>query len=354
MDGNETIMTPRAEAIAPTSAAGEEFIPVIDVGPFLLGEPGALARTAREIAFALHNIGFFYIVNHGVAPVLVDRVLAATKAFHDLPAADKQAIRVNRDQAGFVPMKTSMNTTSGVERNTAPNVVELFLAHRDRAPDEPAVLAGRRFQGLNQWPATEPMPGFREIVNAWHDAMLALGRRLLPLYATALGMPAGHFFRYFRDPQTIVRMARYPVPDKVEENQFGSAPHGDLGFLTMLPEARVPGLEIRMPSGRWMPEPIVARAFLVNAGETLRRMSNHRFLATPHRVVTSTGADRYQVAFFFNPDYDAIIEVLPSCVDARHPARDEPIRFEDLAIRYIESTYSAIHKAPQQAPQAAE
>jgi isopenicillin N synthase-like dioxygenase len=349
MTADGSRMTPRADTIAASAKAGDEFIPVIDVGPFLTGESGALERIAGEIRFALENIGFFYIVNHGVPAVLSDRILSATQAFHALPMDEKLAIRVNRDQAGFVPMKTSMNTTSGVEKNSAPNLVEIFLAHRDRTADEPAVREGRRFQGLNQWPARTPMPGFREIVNAYHDTMQGLGRRLLPLYAVALGMPSGHFYRYFRDPQSIVRMAMYPVPETVEANQFGSAPHGDLGFLTMLPEARVPGLEIKMPSGRWMPEPVVPGAFLVNAGETLRRLSNHRFLATPHRVVTSTGADRYQVAFFFNPDYDAVIEVLPSCIDADHPARDEPMRFEDLAVRYIESTYSAIHKAPQAA-----
>ena len=349
MSAADIMITPRAGTIGATPQAGDEFIPVIDIGPFLSGEPGALDRVAGEVAFALRNIGFFYIVNHGVPPLLVDRILDATRAFHDLPEADKLAIRVNRDQAGFVPMKTSMNTSSGVEKNTAPNVVELFLVHRDRTADEPAVREGRRFQGLNQWPGRSPVAGFREIVNAYHDTMQALGRRLLPIYATAFGMPSGHFYRYFRDPQTILRMAKYSVPETVVENQHGSAPHTDLGFLTMLPEARVPGLEIRMPSGRWMPEPVVPGAFLVNSGETLRRLTNHRFLATPHRVVTATDVDRYQVAFFFNPDYDAMIEVLPSCIDAEHPARDAPIRFEDLAVRYIESTYAAIHKAQEAA-----
>jgi len=349
MSSEDGLLNPRAETIGAMAKPGDEFIPVIDVGPFLDGEPGALGRLAKEVAFALTNIGFFYMVNHRVPTDLVDRILTATAAFHDLPADDKLAIRVNRDQAGFVPMKTSMNTTSGVEKNTAPNVVELFLVHRDRTADEPAVLEQRRFQGLNQWPAQDPMVGFHEIVNAYHDTMQALGRRLLPIYASALGMPPGFFYRFFRDPQSILRMAKYPVPDAVEENQNGAAPHGDLGFLTMLPEARVPGLEIKMPSGRWMPEPVVPGAFLVNAGETLRRWSNDRFLATPHRVVTSSGGDRYQVAFFFNPDYDAIIEVLPSCIDATHPARYEPELYEDIAVRYIESTYSAIHKAKQAA-----
>ena len=44
-----------------------ETIPVIDLGPFLAGEPGALDRTAKELRVALTEIGFYFIVNHGGA-----------------------------------------------------------------------------------------------------------------------------------------------------------------------------------------------------------------------------------------------------------------------------------------------
>src|SRR6185312_9765301 len=43
-----------------------ETIPVIDLGPYLAVEPGAIDRTAKELRFALTEIGFYFIVNHGI------------------------------------------------------------------------------------------------------------------------------------------------------------------------------------------------------------------------------------------------------------------------------------------------
>jgi len=42
------------------------MIPVIDLGPYLAGRPGAFGATARELGRALEDVGFFVIVNHGV------------------------------------------------------------------------------------------------------------------------------------------------------------------------------------------------------------------------------------------------------------------------------------------------
>ena len=41
-------------------------IPVIDLGPYLAGEPGALDHAAAELRHALTEIGFYTIVNHDV------------------------------------------------------------------------------------------------------------------------------------------------------------------------------------------------------------------------------------------------------------------------------------------------
>ena len=49
-------------------------IPVIDLGPYLAGEPGALDRAAAELRHALTEIGFYTIVNHGVPSALVHEV----------------------------------------------------------------------------------------------------------------------------------------------------------------------------------------------------------------------------------------------------------------------------------------
>ena len=68
-----------------------ETIPVIDLGPFLAGEPGALDRTAKELRFALTEIGFYFIVNHGVPR---EKIQATFERGEALPrAAGRQEAR---------------------------------------------------------------------------------------------------------------------------------------------------------------------------------------------------------------------------------------------------------------------
>jgi isopenicillin N synthase-like dioxygenase len=60
-------------------------IPVIDLGPCLADEPGALDRAAAELHHALTEIGFYSIVNHGVPLALVDEVYRQVARFHARP-----------------------------------------------------------------------------------------------------------------------------------------------------------------------------------------------------------------------------------------------------------------------------
>ena len=50
-----------------------------------------------------------------------------------------------------------MNAVDGVKR---PNANEAVFFKRELPPDHPDVLAGKRFRGVNRWPAD--LPGFRE------------------------------------------------------------------------------------------------------------------------------------------------------------------------------------------------
>ena len=69
------------------------------------------------------------------------------------------------------------------------------------------------------------------------------------------------------------------------KNEFGLAPHTDTSFMTLLAQNRIPGLSLRAPEGRWIDAPALPGTFLVNGGDLLRRWTNDRFLATPHRVL---------------------------------------------------------------------
>jgi len=83
--------------------------------------------------------------------------------------------------------------------------------------------------------------------------MEALSLRLLPVYATALGLPA-HFFDpafVHSRPLGILRLSHYPGT-ACEENQFNASPHIDGDFITSLAQSEVPGLELRTPEKKWM------------------------------------------------------------------------------------------------------
>ena len=133
-----------------------ETIPVIDLGPFLAGEEGALDRTAKELRFALTEIGFYFIVNHGVAQSLIDDAFAAAKRFHDQPLERKLEIRLNQYNIGYLPMRGGTTRHSALNANNKPNVNEAFFSARDLSADHPDVLAGKPYRCANKWPPTCP------------------------------------------------------------------------------------------------------------------------------------------------------------------------------------------------------
>jgi isopenicillin N synthase-like dioxygenase len=157
--------------------------------------------------------------------------------------------------------------------------------------------------------------------------MEKLAKSLLPLYATALDLPAGHFDALFAEPSYTLRMSHYPQHDAPADNEFGLAPHTDTSFMTLLAQNKIPGLSIRLPTGRWVDAPAIDGAFLVNGGDLLRRWTNDRFLATPHRVANRSGKERYAIPFFFDCGAEVTMECLPTCREPGQPARYEPITY---------------------------
>jgi hypothetical protein len=153
------------------------------------------------------------------------------------------------------------------------------------------VIANRRFHGHNQWP--DNLPGFRATTLDYMRALEALCRRLVPLYALALDLPASFFDACFAEPHMILRMSRYPIIDGDDETIASLVPHTDSGFMTLLPPNLVPGLSILLPSGRWIDAPGMEGAYVVNGGDILHRWTNERFLSTPHRVRNVSGQVRY-------------------------------------------------------------
>jgi isopenicillin N synthase-like dioxygenase len=137
-----------------------------------------------------------------------------------------------------------------------------------------------------------------------------------------------------------LRATLYPSQPKAPDDEFGIAPHTDTSFLTLLAPNDVPGLAFRTLAGDWIDVPTVPDAFIVNGGQLLRRWTNDRFLATPHRAVNRTGGERYALAFFCDAQIDWSIAAVPTCVGPGRPPRYETTNYTDYMICYQARTYN--------------
>lgn len=304
-----------------------DAIPVVDLAGEHLGE---------RLLDVYGTVGFGYVVGHGIEPGVVDEVFEASRRFHALPHEAKMAIELNRSHRGFIPLAAATDVTSELEAAKAPNQSESFMMMREAGPDDPDVLAGRYLAGPNQWPAG--VPGFRETLLAYHDAMCALAGRLVGELATALGDTGGVLAGAFDPPTTWLRLLHYPARPP-RDDVYGSAPHTDFGCLTVLAQDDVGGLQVRTPDGTWVDAPHLPGSFVVNVGQMLHQWSNGRLLATPHRVINPTGGERWSVPFFYDPNVAVTVEPLRCCVDDAHPSRFAPVVFGDYVRHQLEGSY---------------
>ncbi len=321
-------------------------IPVLDIAPFLAGEAGAAAPLADAIARTCEDTGFLVVAGHGIAPALVEGAFAGAARFFAQDEAKKLALKIGRYNIGYLPFGGQTVRHSPVNNNTRPNFSESFYITRDRAPDDPEILAGKRLIGLNRWPPD--LPGFREAMVAYFTAMEAMSRRLVPAFALALGLSADYFDAAFAEPHCTLRLIHYPPHPDPEDNEFGFAPHTDNNFITFLAQSALPGLEVRTREGEWIRPPAVPGTFVVNTGAMLGRYSNDRFSPTPHRVINRSGASRYAIPFFLGPNHDAEVACVPTCVGPDNPPRYEPTTYGDFSARLL--TLNFAHRRGETSP----
>lgn len=292
---------------------------------------------AHQFDDAFTGIGFCYLSDIGVPRELVENVFAASRAFHAQSRAAKDAIAMNRFHRGYMAPKTSVLETSSVARVTRPNDSESFMLMHEVAPDDPRF--GRPLDGPNQWP---DLPGFRTAVEAYERAMHAFCLRLLRPLALALGLPRDWFLPHFEQPTTFLRLLHYPpqAPDSPDD-AFGSAPHTDYGFITILAQDDSGGLEVRRRDGTWLPATPIPDTWVVNVADMLARWTKGKWQSTPHRVKNLSGGDRYSVPYFFDMAMDSVVEGLPTCPGDSAP----PVRYGDYLMERLDRNY-AYRKAP--------
>lgn len=315
------------------------LVPVIDLSD-ALGDGGAEARreAAALIGHACRTSGFFAVVGHGIAPEVVDGMYRATRMIFTL--SDSEKARLTSDPAD--PLRRGLTRTAAVALSNDP---DSRLAKRDPrgekvAPDlcetfSICTAAERADPGTdavvdrpNRWPANP------EIRHAWvrYSAQLAgLATELMRLFALALGLPEGWFDDKIGTDISSLTANHYPAqPTPPVAGQLRKGEHTDWGSLTLLFQDGAPGgLQTLGPDGEWHDVSAVEGSFVVNIGDLMSRWTNDAWVSTAHRVVNPpiefAASERFSIAYFHQPDFDAEISCIPTCVAVGEQPRYESV-----------------------------
>lgn len=314
-------------------------IPVLDISTAGDGE-AARNALAKALDRMLCEVGFVYIRGHAVPEASVMALRRQSQAFHSLPLDEKLKLKLDRNFRGYIPINTSTIKTSSVATVTKPNQSESLMLMHEVAPDDPRALAGEPLQGPNQWPDPALLPEFRGIAETYVAQMTGLGVLMRDLIGRALGVDERDLAPHFQRPTTFLRLLHYPSQPS-EEGLFGSAPHTDYGFITLLAQDDVGGLEVKNKAGDWIAAPPLPGTFVMNVGDILSRWSNGRFASTPHRVINRSGRERYSQPFFYDPDMDSLITPFAACVPQGSEPAFAPVSWRDYLMERIDKNYQA-------------
>ena len=279
-------------------------------------------RADASIMAAASGIGFMAVRDFpGDAWLTPDNRARLLRIFA-LPDAEKQKLlRWNFDRTrknvyrGWFPLQpTAVSYKEGIDMG--PDIAA--AAHVSLSDDplcEPTPL-----------PAEDALPGWRMAAADYYRAMEMVGNALMRSIARGLGLPETIFDPYFEHGISTLRLIRYPLRDanagidisgpdfsvvhKGETRTIIGREHADSGFVTLLAQDGVEGLQAKNLAGEWIDVPPVNGTLAVNFGQLLERWSGGRVRATRHRVIAPKTA-RFSIPFFYEPRVDAEIAPLP-------------------------------------------
>ncbi len=310
-------------------------IPIIDLAPLTAGTSGGIERIAAQIGEAARGIGFFAITGHGISAGLQQGIFDAARSLFALPVEVKETLAIEKasNNRGWVRLGGE-----ALDPTRPGDIKEAFNIGLDLPPDDPDIIAGLRFRGPNVWP---PLPAWRGTALEYFDAVCRLGVLLHRPIALDLGLPPGWFADKLDRPLATLRLLRYP-PARLspETGAIGAGEHTDYGNLTLLLTDDAGGLEVRTRDGRWITAPTIPGAYIVNIGDCLMRWTNDTYVSTPHRVIHRAPRERMSIAFFLDPNPDAVVEALPSCIGEERPALYPPISGADYLRERLDATYA--------------
>ncbi|KAG6585108.1 2OG-Fe(II) oxygenase superfamily protein [Phytophthora cinnamomi] len=327
-------------------------VPVIDIGALVAIRSDAevdaalqdinnlrLREITTSVRAAASEWGFFYIANHGLPEQEVQNFQEVMRSFFRLPAEIKRTIRRHAtNNRGYVEGELTKNKTDWKE----------CFDFAGAGEDGPATDKLERLgEDQNQWLDESTLPGFRGEMRAYYDKMEHIARRLLKVFAVALGEKPAFFDQFFRsNASSTMRLNHYPVAPEPEKT-MGVYHHTDSGALTiLLQDDEVASLQVlHRESQTWVDVPPRKGTYTINIGDMVQVWSNDQFVAPLHRVLASSKAGRFSAPFFYSPSYN--VQVEPIVVKPGDVPNYRPISWRTFRLARFKGNYADLGQENQ-------
>lgn len=273
-----------------------QAIPIIDLG--------SRANLARDVEAACRDIGFMYVAGHGIDPEVIAGARESVIRYFAQPDEVKLRDCITRDNyRGYIPTGFFTANTGDADAD----FYEGYKLHFEVAEDD-QIRQSCDLYGPNKWPTH--IPNFRSrILSYWRACDEVVGV-LLSAMSEVLSVHQDDLLEYFESPLTNMTLLHYP-PQEPDSGKFGIHPHKDTDALTILAPDPVGGLMVRCRDEReWIAAKSPDNALTVNIGDLLELWSGGYFVSTPHKVVNTSGVERYSFPYFAVPRFDTVVEPL--------------------------------------------
>jgi isopenicillin N synthase-like dioxygenase len=286
-------------------------VPSLDLADFTSGDAARRTQFVADLGTAFTNIGFVAIKNHGLAADLTENLYGAVQTFFQAPDEVKKQYEFPElhGQRGYI----------GRGKETAKGfaVADLKEFYHVGQPEPLGDMA------KNIFPAE--FPEFEQYTVETFQTLENAGRTLLRAIALYLELPEIYFEDKVSNGDSILRALHYfPLnPDLVPDGAVRAAAHGDINLITLLMGASADGLEVLRRDGVWIPITALPDQVVVNVGDMLDRLTNHKLKSTIHQVVNppreQMSKPRYSIPFFMHPRADMNLACLDSCISQETP-----------------------------------
>ncbi|XP_010556891.1 PREDICTED: 1-aminocyclopropane-1-carboxylate oxidase homolog 1-like [Tarenaya hassleriana] len=233
------------------------------------------SKVVDEMRKACEKWGFFQVINHGIPKNVLDGMIRGIRRFNEEAESEKEAF-FSRDPSRKVAFHNKVDFREG--RAYWRDTLRCVMAPNPPSPEELPLAC-------------------REIIMEYTKNVRNLGTILFELMSEALGLEPNHL-KDIGCLEDFYMMGHYYPPCPEPERAMGTGTHTDSGFLTVLLQDQIGGLQV-LHDDYWIDVKPIPDALIINLGDFLQLISNDKFISVYHRVLTKKAGPRISVASFF-------------------------------------------------------